>query len=93
MTDNEIITALKCCEGRNGISYCDECPLYEVMNGCKHLLLHETLDLISRQKAEIEKIKYNLKYYLENNEENGVVYIPKFVIDNLELLKGGADDA
>ena len=25
----------------------------------------------------------DLKYYLENNEENGVVYVPKFVIEKI----------
>lgn len=30
-----------------------------------------------------EKIKKDLKYYLDINEENGVVYIPKFVIEKM----------
>jgi hypothetical protein len=30
-----------------------------------------------------EKIKKDLKYYLDINEENGVVYIPKFVIERM----------
>lgn len=30
-----------------------------------------------------EKIKKDLKYYLDTNEENGVVYIPKFIIENM----------
>lgn len=30
-----------------------------------------------------EKIKKDLKYYLDTNEENGVVYIPKFVIEKI----------
>jgi len=29
----------------------------------------------------------DLKYYLENNEENGVVYVPKFVIE--KIIKHG----
>ena len=30
-----------------------------------------------------EKIKKDLKYYLDIDEENGVVYIPKFVIERM----------
>ena len=46
-------------------------------------MISEAIDLINRQKLEIEKIKKKLQYYLNINEENGVVYIPKFVVDNL----------
>lgn len=31
----------------------------------------------------IDNIKKTLKYYLDTNEENGVVYIPKFVIEKI----------
>lgn len=41
------------------------------------------LDLITHQSMAVKKIKTDLKYYLDNNEENGVVYIPKFIIDNM----------
>ena len=34
------------------------------------------------EKAAVEDIKY----YLENNEENGVVYVPKFVVER--IIKG-----
>lgn len=34
-------------------------------------------------RAELEQVKQNLKYYLEVNEENGVVYIPKFMIEKM----------
>lgn len=43
----------------------------------------KTLRIAKEKQAEIEKIKTKLKYYLETNEENGVVYIPKFIIDNI----------
>jgi hypothetical protein len=32
---------------------------------------------------EIGKIKDELRYYLDTNEENGVVYIPKFIIEKI----------
>ena len=79
MTDNEIIKALECCK----IANCDDCPFYGIKEDCEVELPEEGLALINRQKAEIEKIKIKLKYYLETNEENGVVYIPKFIIDKL----------
>lgn len=32
---------------------------------------------------ELYKIKKDLEYYLDTNEESGVVYIPKFVIKKI----------
>ena len=45
------------------------------------LALVEVVDLIKHQKSDIEKLTETLKYYLDTNEENGVVYIPKFVVE------------
>ena len=74
MTDSEIIKALECS------------PLDDI-GGCRKI---DALSLINRQKAEIDhfrkhtkKVKANLKYYLDTNEENGVVWIPAFAIDNI----------
>ena len=33
--------------------------------------------------AENKRIKENLKHYLNTNEENGVVYIPKFIVEKM----------
>ena len=49
MTDNEIIKALECCGGSN----CHECPI----EGCTDDIFGNALDLINRQKAEIERLK------------------------------------
>ena len=55
MTDNEIIKALECCILYKQI--CSEnCPLCDVKS-CKENLRKHCLDLINRQKAEIEKWK------------------------------------
>lgn len=94
MTDNEIIKALNYCCGNieNNDEECNEDMCYQVtlpesrdegIRWCRQWLMKDALDLINRQKAEIEKIKKKLQYYLNINEENGVVYIPKFVVDNL----------
>ena len=51
MTDNDIIKALECCSCDN--YQCDNCPYaYKTCTVYK-----DSLDLINRQKAEIEKLK------------------------------------
>ena len=57
MTDNEIIKALECCVN-NG--RCKECPInphYGNYGYCTKLALTHALELINRQKAEIERLK------------------------------------
>lgn len=55
-TDEEIIKALQCCS--EPCAECDECPLYCIGVNCSSFELHRyALDLINRQKAEIEKLK------------------------------------
>ena len=55
MTDNEIIKALKCCSETTG-SECSKCPLLNVE--CSAYDLYKlALDLIKRQKAEIEGLE------------------------------------
>ena len=41
-----------------------------------------------REKAAVEE----LKHYLENNEENGVVYVPKFAVEKL-INRHGSQEA
>lgn len=58
MTDNELIKALECCKKED----CDNCPTG--FGVCFSNLVGYALDLINRQKAEIEDIKFlyeNLK--------------------------------
>ena len=59
MTDNEIIKALECCVDCN----CEECPCYKKVCGqkrCTEIDEEEILNLINRQKAEIESLSDNL---------------------------------
>ncbi len=63
MNDNDIIKALGLC-GRDasGFDMCVGCP-YE-KTGCltkEHHMPHDALDLINRQKAEIEKLKAEIE--------------------------------
>ena len=43
----------------------------------------DTYRLLSRTADTLEEIKKDLKYYLDTNEENGVVYIPRFAIEKI----------
>ena len=40
-------------------------------------------EMIHKINGELYEIKKDLKYYLDTNEEKGVVYIPKFVIEKI----------
>ncbi len=53
MTDNEIIKALKVCHITCG---CSECPYEKAPDDCVETLKRDALDLINRQKAEIERL-------------------------------------
>ena len=59
MTDEQIIKALECCIKHD----CDECCLIDYSNDadvCQTKHMKETLDLINRQQAEIEKLSVEL---------------------------------
>ena len=60
MTDKEIIKGLECCKdyGDDGMS-CKDCPYAECdsKRGCASEMCEDALDLINRQKAEIERLK------------------------------------
>ena len=58
MTDNEIIKALEVCVGIH--NDCDNCPLLEYSQAtdeCMTEAMSNALDLINRQKAEIERLQ------------------------------------
>lgn len=55
MTDNEIKKALECC--LENILCVKDCPAYNMCEFGKEHLKKETLGLINRQKAEIEKLQ------------------------------------
>lgn len=65
MTDDEIITALECCDF-TGMKSCEECPLYHTFD-CSFVIIDKTLDLVNRQNAEIERLKQENKEYCEDN--------------------------
>ena len=58
MTDNEIIKALECCSKYPEEQDCSECPLNSRGADCLDFELGKfVLDLINRQKEEIERLK------------------------------------
>lgn len=60
MTDNEIIKALECCieftTKQDGFHYCEDCHFNDDIH-CDETLSKNALDLINRQRAEIERLK------------------------------------
>ena len=63
LTDNEIIKALECCTG--DFEGCASCPLYDHCCDRGYKLIYYALDLINRQKAEIERLKGLKKHHQE----------------------------
>lgn len=69
MTDEQIIKALERCFTRGfDESTCYECPFYTATAKCTEDLRDSALDLISRQKAEIEEL-YSDKIIAETHEK------------------------
>lgn len=50
-----------------------------IQDNCCSFLPSEAVDSLKNQK----KVKEALKYYLNTNEENGVVYIPRFTVEKM----------
>ena len=69
MTENEIITAWKCCS--NVItSSCKECPFHLTYNAnCVIELMRVSLDLYNRLKAENFNLKEEVKHFQLKNSE------------------------
>ena len=60
MTDEQIVKALECCG--KGFGNCEGCPYDEDDHNCvtmdgETLVIQAALDLINRQKAEIERLR------------------------------------
>ena len=60
MTDNKIIKALECCSNNVLYEQCVDCPYKEYLEKGHTCIIKATknaLDLINRQKAEIERLQ------------------------------------
>ena len=74
MTENEIIKALECCITND----CVKCKAYDETNGeigdCLHAICRNALDLIKRQKAEIERLKNSFDAQASLIEKKNLAY-------------------
>ena len=58
MTDNDIVEALKLCTTQDGSIPCYDCPCWnDDEQKCEGIDYTATLDLINRQKTEIERLR------------------------------------
>lgn len=57
MKDDEIIKALECCSEPAGKCCCEICPLHHREDSCTTALIKKAVELVNRQKAEIERLK------------------------------------
>lgn len=89
MTDNEIIKALEVCVGIH--NDCGNCPLLEYSQAtdeCMTEAMSNALDLINRQKAEIEIMTRNNELMSKN--------IQQLIHENLQMMttiKSGQSEA
>ena len=87
MTDNEVIKALECCGFEYG-NRCSICPKYDGGNDfCQEELHRYALDLINRQKAEIERLEKALEEQYESSIIAMDVYKSEAIKEFAERLK------
>ena len=85
MTDTEIIKALECCTTKG--AKCSDCPAFKKVDrsDCKKYF-RGAIDLINRQKAEIERLKADNKT-LENVIKNNFLEKAGLDIDPLAEIR------
>ena len=71
MEDKNIVKALECCLETSGVN-CAKCPYCEncVTDENTSLMMADALDLINRQKEEIERLKEENKLLINNDVSN-----------------------
>lgn len=84
MTDNEIIKALECCINDD----CDNCP--DTFGNCEHNAMRNALDLINRQKAEIERLTKANERFAEEFDSYYAYVKSEAIKEFAERLKKGA---
>lgn len=68
MNDNDFNKSLECCTNNNALDNCDTCPLCDYGN-CRDTLIEYCSNTIKYQKAEIERLKAELKESYGENEK------------------------
>ena len=87
MTDNEIIKSLECCISSSTALACFKCPMaknrecYGSNTNINRLVAENALNLINRQRAEIERRKKD-KYLIEENGE--IELLPRTDIEEIK---------
>ena len=84
MTDNEIIKALECCKDLK----CSECPKKTNLfkTDCDVKLCQEAIDLINRQKAEIERLQKENEFHRKTITENAQRAL-EVLVDEIDKAK------
>ena len=78
MTDKELIKALECCGNTTDTAMsCAECPKCDEPFGCSKDLCLQAINLINRQKAEIERLLHSNKL-LEKDVADGKMELSEF---------------
>lgn len=89
MTDNEIIRSMECVIG-NDVN-CSECAYQKVLPfpSCRMMCAKNALDLINRQKAEIEKLKQENEFCHKTITENAQRAL-EVAVEEIEKAKAEA---
>ena len=86
MTDEEIIEALDLCTQQNGSIPCYDCPCWNYgEQKCEGIDYTATLDLINRQKAEIERLTKQMEWLTGYN--SNLIDANTALSGEIELLK------
>lgn len=93
MNDNDIIKALECCS-TNGGGGCTRCPAYNYgSQKCVDELHLQAINLINRQKAEIERLQKHNSKMARKHYNNGIADFVKNLVrravKRTEYDKGG----
>ena len=92
MTDNEIIKALECCKRSVGAILCtSNCPMYSECDSEDPMedICGLALDLINRQKAEINKLKQENDFFRKTITENAQRAL-EVTVEEIETAKSEA---
>ena len=93
MTDNEIIKALECHMSKS-LDDCEKCPFYaqkRAFHNCHEHLYESLLDLLNRQKAEIEKRERGLQFLQETIGKNESRWLDIVAEQRVEAIKEFAE--
>lgn len=77
MTDEQIIKAFKCIT-YGEIDKCLRCP-YDVYKECETFVYEDALELIKRQRAEIERLKVEKDNLIKTYAECQVEFLKEYV--------------